>query len=345
MLLKKELKEIRKIIENSNDPLYLFDDDGDGLCSYLVLKKHFKKGRGKPIKKPGPLDNFYLDYIDEGKPDLIIILDKPLVKQSFIDEVPCPVIYIDHHPLQNLKNLGYFNPLKHKKKVYIPTSEIVYSVTNDSLWIATVGSLFDYKIPYFIKEFKKQYKDLLTKIPKNPGYIKFETRLGELIKVFAYNIKGKKSEVKKSVQAFEKVESPYEILNKTTEHGKFLQERYERFEKQYQQIIKEAKKTAGKSNILVFEHPQSVISFTSELSTELSYWYPNKTIIIIKEKDNGYKMSIRHQKVNVREIFEKSIEGIKGHGGGHERALGAFIERDDFERFLENFRNNLKKPV
>jgi len=343
MLPKKELNEIREIIKKSNDPLYIFDDDGDGLCSYLVLKKHFKKGRGRPIKKAGPLDNFYLDYMDEGKPDLIIILDKAVVSQSFIDEVPCPVLYIDHHPLQNLKNIKYFNPLKYRKKIYIPTSEIAYSVTEDYLWIAAVGSLFDYKIPYFIKEFKKQYKDLLTKIPKSAGYVRFETKLGELIKVFAYNIKGKRSEVKKSVQAFEKIETPYEIINKTSEHGKFLQERYERLEKQYQAILKEAKKSASKDKILIFEHPVSSISFTSELSTELSYWYPDKIIIIKKEKDNGYKFSIRHQKGNVRKIFEKSMEGIRGHGGGHEHAVGGFVDRDDFERFLENFRKNIKK--
>ena len=54
MLKQNEIEEIRSILEKSNDTLYLFDDDGDGLSSYLVLKKHFKKGRGKPITGKRP---------------------------------------------------------------------------------------------------------------------------------------------------------------------------------------------------------------------------------------------------------------------------------------------------
>ena len=50
MLTEKEINEIREYLTNSNNPVYLFDDDGDGICSYLMLKKHFKKGKGIPIK-------------------------------------------------------------------------------------------------------------------------------------------------------------------------------------------------------------------------------------------------------------------------------------------------------
>lgn len=338
MLTKDEIEEIRKILEESNNPIYLFDDDGDGLCSYLLLKKHYKKGKGMPIKNAGALDTSYTTYIYEEKADLVVILDKALVKQEFIDEAKCKVLYIDHHPIQKLNKVNYFNPLFNNKDIYMPTSYLTYKVTNSNIWIATIGCLFDYYIPEFMKEFMKEYPDLLKKINQNPGYILFETNLGKLVKLFAFNMKGKPNEIKKSLEFLEKIESPYEILNETNEYGKFLKERYEKLNKEYEALLEKAKKCQEENNLIIFEYPSTRISFNQYLATELSYLNQDKTIIIAREKDNDFKLSLRNQKKDISKMLSKALEGIKGRGGGHVHACGASVDKKDYEKFIEKMR-------
>ena len=40
MLTDAQIQEIRGFLEKAENPLFLFDDDPDGLTSYLLLKKH-----------------------------------------------------------------------------------------------------------------------------------------------------------------------------------------------------------------------------------------------------------------------------------------------------------------
>lgn len=342
MLQENELQEIRTLLENSTNPIYLFDDDGDGLCSFLLLKKFYKKGIGIPIKTPGPLNTFYIEKIENEKADLVVILDKALVTQEFIDSCSCNVLYIDHHPIQNLKRVHYFNPLKHNKNTYTPTSEIVYNITRSHLWIAVVGCLFDYKIPNFMKQFKKEYPKLVPKTTKDAGYYKYETELGKLINIFNFSIKGKSEDVKKLIMAQEKVESPYEILEQTTEQGKLLYERYEKLNKEFEKIFQEAEKEVTKDKIILFIYQPSRVSFITDIATRLSYYHQDKTIIIAREKDNEIKMSIRNQKKNIRKALEKSLKGIEGYGGGHIHAVGATIKRKDFDTFIERMKKFAK---
>lgn len=334
MLLESEINEIRSILENANNPFYLFDDDGDGLCSYLLLKKHYKKGIGMPIKNPGPLDTKYISLIEEEKPDLVVLLDKALVTQEFIDACPCQVLYIDHHPIQNLKKLKYFNPLFHNKDCRIPTSELVYSVVKTNMWIAMIGCLFDYRIPYFIKEFTEQYKDLIEKESKDPGDLFYKTTIGKLTKVLDFNLKGNRKEIRKAIRYLEKIETPYELLNKTTEGAIFVYDRYEKLNKEYLELKKQAESKATRSKILLFIYEVTKTSFNTELATELSYKYPNKMIILAREKDDVYKLSIRDQKKDIAEIYKKAIEGLDAYGGGHPHACGGAINKKDFNELI-----------
>src|SRR3989338_3619819 len=343
VLTDSEINEIREILDKANNPLYLFDDDGDGVCAYLILKKHFKKGKGISIKSAGALDTKYSVYIYEEKPDLVVILDKAVVKQELIDEIPCEILYIDHHPIQELKKVKYYNPLIHDKKSYIPTSYMAYKITNDNLWLAIVGCLFDYKSPDFLNEFKKQYPDLLDKTHTDPGYILFKTELGRLIKLFAFNMKGKNSEAKKSIELLENIESPYEIINKTNENAEYLQKRYEKLNREYELLLDKAKNCINnKDKVIVFEYPSSKTSFTQYLATELSYAHQNKTVIVAREKENDFKLSLRNQKKDISKILAKALNGLSGYGGGHKHACGASIDKKDYENLIERIRKLTK---
>ncbi len=342
MLNEKEIKEIRSIIEKANNPLYIFDNDGDGVCSYLLFKKHYKKGIGIPTTTAGALDAQYLRYVDEEKPDLIVILDKAVVKQEFIDGTSCKVMYIDHHPIQKLKKIKYYNPLKRDKKSYIPTSYMAYKVVKSNLWLAVVGCLFDYKIPDFIKEFKKQYPGLVDKIPKDPGYLKYISPVSKLVKIFAFNMKGKSKDVKNAIRALEKIESPSEILNQTTEEGSLVYQRYEKINKEYERLMQKGKECASKEKLMVFIYPSFETSFTSDMATELSYLYQNKTILVSREKENEMKISLRDQKRDIAKIFKKAMEGLKGYGGGHPHAVGGSVSKDDFNTLVERIKKAIK---
>ncbi len=216
---------------------------------------------------------------------------------------------------------------------------MAYQVTNSSLWIATMGCLFDHHIPDFIKKFIKEYPELLDKKEKDPGNIKHKTPLGELVKILGFNVKGKYAEVKKSLKAFEKVESPYEIINSTTEEGKFILDRYKKLNKEYEYLISKAKKEVDlDDSLLVFIYPSDRISFTRELSNELTYLYPDKTVMVGREKNEVYKISLRNQNKDIAEALKKALAGLEGFGGGHKNACGCSISKKDFNIFIERMR-------
>ena len=103
------LEQIKKRINESENPLIFFDDDPDGLCSYLLIKEYFKKGKGVIIKNSPFLDEGYLRKVEELKPDLILVLDKSMIHQEFADKANVPIIWIDHHQIQDVKGVHYFN--------------------------------------------------------------------------------------------------------------------------------------------------------------------------------------------------------------------------------------------
>ena len=154
------LKEIHQQIQDSVNPIIFFDDDPDGLASFLFIKKHFNKGRGIPIKSSPKLDELYLRKIEEFHPDLIIVLDKPVITQDFVDQIKVPLIWIDHHPVQNVKGVKYFNPLLLDEKDIRPTSYWCYKLTEENPWIAMVGIIADWSLAD-LGEFSAKYPDLI----------------------------------------------------------------------------------------------------------------------------------------------------------------------------------------
>ena len=79
-------------------------------------------------------------------------------------------------------------------------------------------------------------------------------------------------------------------------------------------------------------------SITSDLANELIYRYPDRVILIAREKNGDMKCSVRASKINLIPIIEKCLIGLNGYGGGHEHACGLNVKKDDFEEFLRRFR-------
>ncbi len=245
-LTEKQLQGIREELESSFRPLFFFDDDPDGLCSFLLFYRLIKEGKGIVVKSSPNLDEKFLHIVEEYKPDKIFILDKPLVSQDFLDKIKVKVIWIDHHAPVKRKKVTYYNPRINNDADNRPTAYWCYKIADQDLWIAMVGIIGDWHLPVFSKEFSKLYPKLLPKKIAKPEEALFKTEIGRLARIFSFILKGKTQDVMKYVKILTRIKSPYEILKQTTAQGKFIYKRYEKINKEYQELLSQIKATRSK---------------------------------------------------------------------------------------------------
>lgn len=338
------LEEIKKYLEKSDNPLIFFDDDSDGLASFLLIYKYLGRGKGIVVTHP-TVDESYIRKVREYNPDLVLILDKHKIEQDFVDKVTVPVIWIDHHPIIDIKGVKYFNPRLYNKENF-PTSYWCYEIVKENLWIAIIGLLADHCLEHF-KEFSKQYEDLVNYDVKEPFDAVFNTKIGTLAILFTFILKGKASEVKKSISILTKINDPYEILNKNTPRGKFIYDRFEKIKKEYDGVLKDAlKNSIITKNILLYTYYSGKTSSTAILANELIYRFKDKVIIIAREKDGRMKMSLRthyKSKIILPSLINKAVEGLKGNSGGHDHACGGEIDKENFKTFIDRLEHLIKK--
>lgn len=340
MISEEQLNLIRKYLEESENPIFFFDDDTDGLSSYLLFRKYINRGHGIILKTSPALSEKYLNKIEEYKPDKIFVLDKPLIDQDFIDKINVPIIWIDHHPPVKREGVKYFNPRIEDSKDSRSTSYWCYRVVNQNQWIAAIGIIGDWQIPDFLPELIKKYPDLFNKA-NTPPKLLFTTKFGRLCKIVSFLTKGKSSILKNNLDLLLKIQDPYDLLEGRTKEGKILLEQAQKVEKEYNELLEQAINTKPEKNVLLFIYPSKKTSFTGELSNELLFKLKNKIIIIGREKEDRIKLSLRSPKKPILKAVEKALEGVNGYGGGHEHACGANIYKEDFSKFIENFKEAL----
>lgn len=338
-------QEIRKHLEESDNPLFLFDDDPDGLCSYLLLKKYISRGKGLVVKSSPELSHSYLKQVSEIKPDCIFILDKPLVCEEFFIRCKVPIIWIDHHDLQNYKSgtkgVKYYNPKQFNES--FPVSYFCYKITESNSWISVIGSLNDWYKPPILTSFSKQYPNILPDPTKTIPEILFEdTPFSKLCKIFRFVLKGNDFDIERSLSNLEKIKSPDELLGNKTKESKSILTHYNRVNEEYQLILKKALKTIPENDFLTFIYTNQTISISSYLSNELIYHFPNTVLVVGREKDDRINMSIRSPNKPIPEALKKALSGLDGSGGGHTNACGSNISKKDFPELIKRLKENLK---
>ncbi|HLD02698.1 MAG TPA: DHH family phosphoesterase [Candidatus Nanoarchaeia archaeon] len=343
MALIKRLNELRELLVSAENPLFFFDDDPDGLGAYLLLRKKAGKGHGIALKKGPGLESMILRKIMELNPDRVFFLDVAVIEQDLLDKIRVPVAWLDHHPLVKREKVHYFNPRADDPKDTRCTTYWAYQVAEqkENEWIAAVGIISDWQIPEFLDKF--EFKDLVGK-PKAPGEAYFESEYGKLVKVFAFLLKGRTSDVKKNINILLKIESPLEILNQTTSRGKFLWKYFEQFDKEYSRIYKKASATEEDDGILLFTYPSNEeTSFTSLLSNELMHKKDASVVIVARIKEDMMLMSLRSKKVPILPLLQKALKEVRGYGGGHDYSCGAGVNKDDLPTLLRIIREGLNK--
>ncbi|MCP3686322.1 MAG: hypothetical protein GY861_27070 [bacterium] len=334
-LSPKQYAQIRKELEECSRPLFFLHDDPDGLASFLLLYRFCKEGKAIIVKATPNIDDKYIRKVEEYCPDKIFVADIAIVQQEFIDTVKTPIVWIDHHEPLERYSVKYFNPRVEKKDDNIPASVLCYNAVQQDLWIAMVGAVGDWYFPDFAGEFVEKYPELLDKKIKDPETALFESKLGELCRVFSFVLKGKTEDALSCLRVLTRIESPSEILNQETSKGKFIYKRYKQVNDKYQKLLATAEKNAKKSKLLVYTYSDTT-SFTGDLANELLHKHPNRIILIGREKSGEIRMSIRSKKQTVPKRLEKALIGVQGYGGGHEYACGAAVKKEDFKRFVEN---------
>src|SRR4030043_991297 len=346
MLTKKQILEIREHLEKAQNPIFFFDNDPDGLCSALILRRYFGKGKCVAIKSFPSMNAEYARKINELNADYVFILDKPVVSPDFFDEVKnfnIPVVWIDHHKTDQTivpDFVHYYNSaLTKTKKKNEPVTYLCYKIAEkkEDMWIAVIGCICDRFIPDFYKDFIKSYPDLSIKA-KDAFDIFYKSRIGNIAKIFSFALKDTTTNVMKMLHFLIAVRTPYEILEESGKN-KSMHLRFRQVYQKYEKLIEKAKSLIDDSKILFFQYAGE-ISMSADLANELNYLYPEKIIVIIKIIGGKASISARGEKI--REPFVKAIKDIEyATGGGHENAVGGKIRVED----VEKFRENLKKLI
>ena len=328
----EQFKEYRAFVKNAKRPLIFFDDDGDGTTSFTMLYHAIGAGNGVPVKNGPEVTDFFLRKVEEYRPDIIFVLDKPMVSDAFIDAVTVPIVWLDHHAPQNheQKHVHYFNPRVTDDEDNRPTSYWTYHFVGkpEDVWIGMVGVVADWHTPDFVDECQKRYPQLVPEHWERFEDFFVHEPLAILVKLMTFMQKGTVSESMQAIKTFTRIEDPDQILKQTTSRGKYLWKRYARYAKEYD-TLRDAALLCDSEDVLQFEY-EAGTSFTKELSNELLIKTDAQIIVVARKHEGAYKASFRSKKQNIVDPLKKALEGLRGNVGGHKLACGGKINQYDW---------------
>lgn len=339
MVSNYDIEKFREELIQCSRPLFLFDDDPDGLCSFLLLYRFVKKGNGRPIKGSTVGVN-QINFVNNYQPDLVVVLDKADIDKEFLEDINCKkVIWIDHHKAVKRNVKIYLNPMIDSDD-NTATSYWAYKVVNQDAWLCAVGMVSDWQLPdkKIVTSLKKEFPEFLKS--KTPEKALFTDDVGKLAKIFSFNLKGKTSEVISSMKILSRVENPYEILEGRNAQTRIVLKMFEKHNVEYTKLINSVQ--VDDDDLILFRYVSSDNAYTTDISNELLYKNPKKLILVARESNGSYKCSLRSAKFNVLEILEKVLNQMEGNGGGHKYACGAVIDSYRFDNFIDLIKKELK---
>ena len=344
MLTKKQIKEIREHLDRAQNPIFFFDNDPDGLCSFLLLQRYCEKGKGVSVTSFPNLTVDYFRKVKELNADYIFILDKPLVSKEFFEavrQVNIPVVWIDHHLIDKKdvpEFVDYYNPLFNRVKSNEPVTYLCYKIAErkEDLWLAVAGCISDKFVPSFYSKFLKEYPDLGFKT-KNAFGVLYRSQIGKIARIFGFALKDRTTNVVNMFRFLMKVKTPYEVLEESSKN-RTMHDRFNYIDKRYKGLMEKAKANIDEGKFLFFQYAGD-LSMSSDLANELSYMFPKKIIVVIYISGVKANISVRGKKIRDKVLM--AIRDLDdATGGGHEDAVGAKIKVEDIEKFKERLENS-----
>lgn len=347
MLTEKQLTEIREHLERAQNPLFFFDNDVDGLCSFLILQRHIGRGRGIAIKGLPSLPKTYFKRVEELNSDYVFLLDRPEVDDDFVElakQRNIPVVVIDHHQSEKTPNAEFYYNTHTTSKKNEPTSYLCYKAAGkkEDLWLAALGCIGDCFIPEFLDDFKKQNPELVDCKYKTAFDVLYNTQLGKIAMILNFALKDTTTNVVSLLKYLMKAKGPHDILEENARTKNFLK-RYELINKCVKKIVEKAEEHIDKKNKILFSTYTGKMSLSQHASDELIYRHPDFVIVLGFVKGNFAKFSIRGY-IDVRKAALDAIKDIDdAKGGGHANSCGAQMTADNVENFRENFLREIEK--
>lgn len=348
MLTDEEILEIREHLEKAQNPLFFFDNDVDGLGSFLLLRRAFGRGKGVAIKSFPMLDVSYTRKAQELGADYIFILDKPLVSSEFLKEIHelgLKVVWIDHHdvPFPEVSRddlIYYYNSMKSDKPSSEPVTYWSYKIAGrkEDLWLALCGCIGDGYLPDFKEEAEELYPELWKPV-KSAFEGLYNTGLGRITQILNFSLKDRTSNVVQMLKFMYKA-GPQDVIEEERKAGGILA-RFKQIYEKYIKLVKKAEDFVTEGKVLYFQYGGD-LSISADIANEIFYNHPDKIVIVSYIKGTKANISIRG-KTNIRDFTIKAIEGIEhATGGGHKNATGAQMNVEDLPAFLEAFKKMVK---
>ncbi len=350
MLTEKQIVELKEHLEKAQNPLFFYDNDCDGLCSFLLFRRFLGRGKGVAVRSFPELNAQYAKKAQELKADYVFILDKPVISREFVGEINgmgIPLVWIDHHNVSDVDfskefdNFYCYNIAKNvgKSKSDEPVTYIAYSLTKrkEDLWIAIMGCISDHYMPSFASEFGERYPEFWGNGIKEPFDVYYKTEIGRIARALNFGLKDSISHVVQLQNFLISCGNPEEVLSEVNSNKSF-REKYSFVKNKYDSLIEKAKEEAeGKLILFVYSGETSM---SSEISNELSYFYPDKYIAVVYKNGGVCNISLRGK--GVKKILSKILGEFKNSsGGGHEDAVGARIMLGDVDKFKEVLENEI----
>jgi len=347
------IKEVADFIKKNGNKktVIIFDTDGDGIGSAVILAKTFKKlFKRTPKAMPASHDLFFITKdmfkeIKNKKFDFVITVDIAIdEKPNYILKLAkkSKILIIDHHQihrnLNRIKNILHFNPSLWKTKIpsyKYCTSKIVYDACNklanieDLDWLAGIGIVNDRS--------EDKWKIFLNKIYRKYNLSLSKLRLINNMITSSYHHSRTKG-IKIGYKACLEVSSPIDILKTKTPSSKKLKKFYNIIEREIVLTMKNWKKNAEiiENKKLIILKLKTKFSINSPISTKISIEKPNYIVVVARKRGKMIYMSLRRQdkKVNCGKITSKLSRGLKNSsGGGHMPAAGIHIMAKDWTKF------------
>ena len=364
MLTQQQLNEIKQKLEASQNPLFFFDNDADGLCAFLILRRALDRGKGIAIKSFPDLKEQYIKKVNELQPDLIIILDKAELDPKFAEQAEqknIPIIWLDHHetktPKETIQKTSYYNthiPIhlgaKRSGSEAVweqsglgnePVAYVAQKIFNrpEDLWLAVTGCISDVYMPDFAKQFSEKNPELL-----NPNLDPFDalhsSEIGKIVRMINFGLMDTITNVVHLIKFLTKAKNTYDLLEENR-YTKQFHKRYKELNEFYKKQIEKAESSIDPKSKTIFFSYSGETSMSSEIANKLYFNHKDKLIVVAFHRPEKINISIRGD--NALKITNQAIQDIEdATGGGHEKATGAMIPVDSLEKFKQNI-NKLTK--
>ena len=331
---KQQAEEFLSNISKEDNVAIIHHDDGDGVCSGIILNEHCIKQGATTKTFTYHLSKTKLSELDLSAFNKIIITDVSVKAiQEDIKSIKNTQIFVtDHHPKYDLPNDVLYFPTT--AEGYIQASRTAYELTGIKKWLALIGVIADSGNLYkendnFIKETLEELNLTLEEFQKKYSHIFSDT-----IVYFA-------DTPEKIFPILAEINSLHDI-EKLQKYAKVIEEEIQKHVKGY----KANKEKIGNINLYQFEPKFQVKGIVAAI---LSRGNQEETFIFFSQKDsdpNLLGISARDQSpnANLPKLLEAATKDLENSNcGGHPRASGGQIQTKDLEKFKNNLKDYIQK--